>query len=58
MRKKEVSEAVKNYQRYLDRATKNSGRSLWDEHRLLISKEIARAYGVTETEMRWLNENL
>lgn len=49
---------IKAYIEYLKRCISGTDLSLHDAHKLNISKQVARDYGVTEEEIFWLNENL
>lgn len=49
---------MKEYQDYLRRLIKNSDMSMWQAHQLLQSRLVAREYGLTEDQLRWLDENL
>lgn len=49
---------IKAYIEYLRRCIHGTDLSLHDVHKLNISKQVARDYGVTEEEILWLEENL
>lgn len=49
---------IKAYIEYLKRCIRGTDLSLHDAHKLNISKQVARDYGVTEEEILWLEENL
>ena len=49
---------MKEYQDYLRRLIKNSDMSMWQAHQLLQSRLVAREYGLSEAQLRWLDDNL
>lgn len=53
-----TDDAEKQYYTYLTRYIRNTDMSLWDAHQLLISRMVAREYGLTEEQIRELGENL
>lgn len=49
---------IKRYIEYLHRVIRNTDMTLFQAHNQAISKEVAKDYGVTESELEWLTENL
>ena len=49
---------IKRYIEYLRRLIRNTDMTLFQAHDQAISKEVAKDYGVTESELEWLTENL
>lgn len=49
---------IKEYIKYLRRLIRNTDMTLLQAHELKMSKEVAKDYGVTESELEWLTENL
>lgn len=52
------TEPSREYQNYLRSLIKNSDMSMWQAHQLLQSRLVAREYGLTDEQLRWLDENL
>lgn len=52
------TEPMKDYQNYLRRLIKNSDMSMWQAHQLWQSWLVAMEYGLSEEQLRWLDENL
>lgn len=52
------TEPMKEYQDYLRRLIKNSDMPMWQAHQLLQSRLVAREYGLSDEQIRWLDENL
>ena len=52
------TEPLREYQNYLRRLIKNSDMSMWQAHQLRQSRIVAREYGLTDEQLRWLAENL
>ena len=48
------SEAVINYLEFLDRSRRTNGKTRYEIHEKLMSKDIGYSYGVTEDEMQQL----
>lgn len=51
-------EPMKEYQDYLRRLVHKSDMSMWRAHQLLQSRLVAQGYGLSEEQLRWLDENL
>ena len=49
---------IKAYIEYLQKISKETGKTMLQAHELEICKTVGRDYGVTEEELLWLNENL
>lgn len=54
----ENKEPMKEYQDYLRRLVHKSDMSIWQAHQLLQSRIVAQEYGLTDEQLRWLDENL
>lgn len=52
------TEPMKEYQDYLRRLIHNSDMSMWQAHQLRQSRLVAMEYGLTDEQLRWLDENL
>lgn len=53
-----MTEAINRYMKYLYRLSLKEQGSLWDQHQKVLSRETAKEYGVTEEEMKRLDECL
>lgn len=53
-----MSEALGRYMKYLYGLSLKEKGSLWDQHQKALSRETAKEYGVTEAEMKRLDECL
>ncbi len=51
-------EKIKDYMAYLERLQKKHKLGLWQLHQWVLVREVARAYGLTEDEIRQLDEDL
>ena len=50
-------ENIKRYIEFLEKC-KRKDESLWRTHQLRLYREVAREYGLTEIEIKWLDDNL
>lgn len=53
-----MQDVMKEYHDYLVREQRQSGRGLWQLHQLVISREVARSYGLSEEQLKQLDEDL
>ena len=58
MEEKIYTAAMDEYLDYLKRYTRTSDTQLFQAHQLLVNRVAAKEYGVTEEQIRWLDENL
>lgn len=50
--------AIKDYVEYLNRRARTSSKTQWELHQELLSREVARSYGLTEKQIAQLDEDL
>ena len=50
-------ENIKRYIEFLEKC-KRKDESLWRTHQNRLCREVAREYGLTEIEIKWLDDNL
>ena len=58
MEEKIYTAAMNEYLDYLRRYTRTSDMGLFQAHQLLMNRVVAKEYGVTEEQIRWLDKNL
>ncbi|MGN0384584.1 MAG: hypothetical protein ACI4EX_01740 [Lachnospiraceae bacterium] len=58
MEYRKCEDPVKEYLAYLGRMQRMRNISLWQLHQLALSREAAREYGLTEEQIKQLDEDL
>lgn len=58
MKERIYTAAMNEYLDYLKRYTRTSDMNMFQAHQLLMSRVIAKEYGVTQEQIKWLDENL
>ena len=58
MEERNNEDPVKDYMDYLKRMQRTSNIGLWQLHQLALSREVSMEYGLTEEQIKQLDEDL
>ena len=53
-----TDEKIKEYTDYLQKYSRKHNVSVWQAHQHVLCREVAKEYGLTKDDLRWLDENL